>query len=38
MKTFVHFSSGGIIHAVVTLDAPDGMTVMLQPDAGSNGC
>jgi hypothetical protein len=34
MKTFVHFSSGGIIHAVVTLDAPDGMTVMLQPDAG----
>ncbi|HTF68253.1 MAG TPA: hypothetical protein VK638_36810 [Edaphobacter sp.] len=34
MRTFVHLSSGGIIHAVVTLDAPDEVTVMLQPDAG----
>jgi predicted ArsR family transcriptional regulator len=34
MKTFVHFSSGGTIHSVVMVDAPDGVTAMLQPDAG----
>ena len=34
MKTFVHFSSGGIIHAIVTVDAPEGVTAMLQPEAG----
>jgi hypothetical protein len=34
MKTFVHFDSVGSIHAVVTVDAPDGVTAMLEPEPG----
>jgi hypothetical protein len=34
MKTFVHFDPGGSIHAIVSVDAPEGVTVMLEPEAG----
>jgi hypothetical protein len=34
MKTFAHFSSGGVIDAVVIVDAPEGVTVGLQLEAG----
>ncbi len=34
MKTFVHLDPSGVIQSLVTVDAPDGVTAMLQPDAG----
>jgi hypothetical protein len=34
MKTFVHADASGGIHALITVDAPDGVTIMLQPEPG----
>ncbi|MCW5982432.1 MAG: hypothetical protein KIT09_30375 [Bryobacteraceae bacterium] len=34
MKTYVHFDAGGFIHGIVNLDAPEGVTVMMEPEPG----
>jgi hypothetical protein len=34
MKTFVHSDAAGGIHAFITVDAPDGVTIMLEPEPG----
>jgi hypothetical protein len=34
MKVFVQFDAAGSIHSVVTLEAPEGVTVMREPEPG----
>lgn len=34
MKLIAHYDSEGTIHALLRVDAPEGMSVMLAPEAG----
>jgi hypothetical protein len=34
MKVIAHYDADGIIHALLRVDAPDGITVMVTPEPG----
>jgi len=34
MKTFAHFDLQGMIHSVITVEAPEGVVAMLEPEPG----